>query len=153
MTQKSVWGPAIWYLFHTLSYKIKDECFVSIKTELVQFIYRICANLPCPECAAHAIEYWKSQSKRVINNKGDLFRMLVDFHNTVNARHKKPAVSYEAAAKIYECARTRMVVEYFFQVYGTRETNIKLMINNFQKSIIITDFLAWINKNSLCFDP
>ena len=55
---RSRWGPSIWYLFHTLSYKIKEEEFPSICAELLDIIKIICKNLPCPSCAQHATEYF-----------------------------------------------------------------------------------------------
>jgi hypothetical protein len=49
--KKVKWGKPIWYLFHTLSVKVKDSEFAKIRSELLMHIYTICVNLPCPDCA------------------------------------------------------------------------------------------------------
>ena len=113
MVSKSIWGPCVWYLFHTLAYKAVPETFAQIKTELIQYIQRICSNLPCPECTQHATEYMKSNSRVIalINTKEQLHYFLVDFHNTVNLRKKKPTFTYEQADEKYNRAKTSDVVQ------------------------------------------
>ena len=49
-----VWGNNIWYLFHTIAYKIKEDEFNNIKQDLFYIVKTICQNLPCPECSEHA---------------------------------------------------------------------------------------------------
>ena len=41
MVSKSVWGPCVWYLFHTLAYKAVPDNFPEIKADLIQYIQRI----------------------------------------------------------------------------------------------------------------
>ena len=82
MVSKSVWGPCVWYLFHTLAYKAVPEDFPKIKTELIQYIQRICSNLPCPECTQHATIYMTQNSRKIaaIQTKEQLQYFLIDFH-------------------------------------------------------------------------
>jgi hypothetical protein len=146
---KSIWGPAVWTMFHTLAHKVVPEEFEGIKVELIQYIYRICANLPCPECAQHAQDYLNKNSKRIIATKEDLKRFLIDFHNNANAITKKPHFSYEDAEARYELAKTAAVVHYFFQIYGKKSNgNLKLMTNRFHKDILLSEFSAWMLRNS-----
>jgi hypothetical protein len=53
------WGPYIWKLFHVLAGNMKEESFQTIGRELLSFIKRICANLPCPDCSRHATFFFK----------------------------------------------------------------------------------------------
>ena len=46
-----VWGPYIWYMLHGLAEKIKDKSFHDLKNELLEHIFNICVNLPCPSCS------------------------------------------------------------------------------------------------------
>jgi hypothetical protein len=55
--KKMKWGEPIWNLFHVLAEKVKEETFANIREELLNIIYTICANLPCPDCANHATTY------------------------------------------------------------------------------------------------
>jgi hypothetical protein len=151
MVSKSVWGPCVWFLFHTLAYKAVPENFAEIKTELIQYIQRICANLPCPECTQHATEYMKQHSRALsmITTKDQLHQFLVDFHNVVNVRKQKPRFTYEQADAKYKLAKTGDVVQYFFKIYGERTNggNLKLFVNGFQKQLLLSDFSAWIVRN------
>jgi hypothetical protein len=151
MVSKSVWGPCVWYLFHTLAYKAVPENFAEIKAELIQYIQRICANLPCPECTQHATEYMKQHSRvlSMITTKEQLQQFLVDFHNVVNVRKQKPRFTYEQADAKYRLAKTGDVVQYFFKIYGERSNggNLKLFVNGFQKQLLLSDFSAWMVRN------
>lgn len=117
MVSKSVWGPCVWYLFHTLAYKAVPGDFAEIKADLIQYIQRICANLPCPECTQHATEYMAKNSRVLaqITTKDQLHYFLVDFHNVVNVRKQKQPFTYEQANEKYKHAKTSDVVQYFFR--------------------------------------
>ena len=151
MVSKSVWGPCVWYLFHTLAFKIVPENFAEIKIELIQYIQRICANLPCPECTQHAIEYMAKNSRVIsqITTKEQFQYFLIDFHNTVNARKQKPKFTYEQADEKYKRAKTSDVVQYFFQIYGERSNggNLKMFTNGFQRQLLLSDFSGWMVRN------
>ena len=151
MVSKSVWGPCVWYLFHTLAFKAVPENFAEIKSELIQYIQRICANLPCPECTQHATEYMAKHA-RVLNQittKEQFHYFLIDFHNSVNSRKQKPNFTYEQADDKYKRAKTSDVVQYFFQIYGERSNggNLKMFTNGFQKQLLLSDFSGWMVRN------
>ena len=44
MVGKSVWGPAIWYLFHTLAFKMKNQHFNEMKNSLLDFFVLVSAT-------------------------------------------------------------------------------------------------------------
>lgn len=150
MVTKSVWGPCIWYLFHTLAYKAVPEDFPNIKTDLINYIQRICANLPCPECTQHATGFMKQNAQRIasITIKEQLQHFLIDFHNAVNARKGKPKFTYEQAENQYRLAKTNQVIQYFFKIYGEKSNgNLKIFTNGFQKQILLSEFSAWMVNN------
>ena len=151
MVSKSVWGPSVWFMFHTLAYKAVPDKFAEIKIELIQYIQRICANLPCPECTQHATQYMNQNVRKIsaIQTKEQLQYFLIDFHNTVNARKGKPVFTYEQAEEKYKHAKTSEVVQYFFKIYGDKNNggNLKLFTNGFHKQILLSDFSAWMIHN------
>jgi hypothetical protein len=134
-----------------LAYKAVPENFNEIKDELILYIQRICANLPCPECTQHATEYMKAHARilSLITTKDQLHYFLVDFHNAVNMRKKKPKFTYEEANEKYKLAKTYEVVQYFFKIYGERSSggNLKMFTNGFQKQILLSEFSAWMVRN------
>jgi len=154
MTTKSVWGPCVWYLFHTLAYSIKDDDptrFESVKNEFLRFAFRISTNLPCPECSQHATQYLSRINPVAIKTKQNLKTFFVEFHNAVNHRKGKAIFTIEDADAKYSTANVRMVIEYFFQIYGKKTVNVKLMVNNFHKDILLSEFRAWTTQNSSMF--
>lgn len=141
------WGPATWFLFHTLAEKVKEENFTSVKDELLDYITRICAHLPCPDCQAHAITKMNTLNKNNIKTKEDLKLMLLSFHNEVNARTKKPPFTVEQLNEKYQKGNFYNILNYFLQIWGGKNANPKLMNNSFHKSRLITEFTMWIYKN------
>ena len=152
MASKDTWGPATWTLFHTLAEKIQDNQFNDVKSDLLTFIKRICSNLPCPDCAAHATQYTSKLTPTHFTSKEQFKLFLFHFHNSVNIRTgKRPFMLEELNAK-YSRANTFVVVPYFIKVYSYRNTNVRLMINSFHKDILIKDFINWMRENSHRFN-
>jgi hypothetical protein len=153
MVSKSVWGPAIWYLFHTLSYKIKPNHFHEIKDELLVHFISICSNLPCPECADHAQQELKHLDKSKITNKKELCMYFIHFHNKVNVRTKKKIFTFDEFISKYQSAVTRNVIANFFIVLSKSDHNIKLMTNSFHRSTVIYELKKWLSMNASKFNP
>jgi Mitochondrial sulfhydryl oxidase involved in the biogenesis of cytosolic Fe/S proteins len=139
MVAKSVWGPAIWYLFHTLSFKIKPIHFNELKDQLLDHFVSICNNLPCPECAEHAKQELKHLDKSKITNKRELCMYFIHFHNKVNVRTKKKIFTFDEFILKYKNSVTRNVIANFFIVLSKSDHNIKLMTNSFHRSTVIVD--------------
>lgn len=102
----SVWGPAFWFTLHNgaSKYPIKASPIVIQKTK--GFIQGMPQMLPCQACKVHAIAHIESHKisdslDTICSGRDNLFKFFVDFHNMVNRRHNKPAMSYEEAYKIY----------------------------------------------------
>ena len=87
--KKSVWGPCIWKTIHTLTVKIKDSEFNNQKKGLIDIIYRICTNLPCPMCSSHCRGLLRKYNVTRINTKEGLIKVMFKIHNDVNIRLKK----------------------------------------------------------------
>jgi hypothetical protein len=153
MVSKSVWGPAIWYLFHTLSYKINPVYFNELKDQLLDHFISTCSNLPCPECAEHAKQELKHLDKSKITNKKELCMYFIYFHNKVNVRNKKKIFTFDEFVSKYSSSVTRNVIANFFIVLSKSDHNIKLMTNSFQKTTTLVEFKKWLNRNASKFSP
>lgn len=153
MVSKGVWGPAIWYLFHTLSFKIKAVHFHEIKDELLGHFISICNNLPCPECTEHAQQEIKHLDKSKITNKKELCMYFIYFHNKVNVRTKKKIFTFDEFVLKYKNSVTRNVIANFFIVLSKSDHNVKLMTNSFYKSAVIINLKKWLNVNASKFNP
>ncbi len=149
MTTKAVWGPCVWYLFHTVAHHIKEDHpnFERAKNQFIAFSFRIATNLPCPECSQHATAYLSKINPQMIKTKYDLKMLYINFHNAVNIRKDKPIFTIEEADAKYKNANVKLIIEYFFQIYGKKTVNVKLMVNNFHKDILLSEFRTWTIQN------
>ena len=69
---KSYWGTPTWYLFHGLAANINEEFYNKNTHILLDFVKRVCANLPCPYCRKHAVNYISKVRLDEINTKKKL---------------------------------------------------------------------------------
>jgi len=152
MVSKDVWGPSTWILFHTLAEKIKEEHFNEVLPEMLVMVKRICMNLPCPDCSAHAVQIMSKVSVSQFPTKESFKLFLLRFHNSVNARTNKPAFTLEELNAKYVRANTFVVVPNFIKVFSYRNTNVRLLINSFHKDMLVKDFIKWMRENSAKFD-
>lgn len=152
MASKDVWGPSTWTLFHTLAEKVKEENFNEILPDLLTMIKRICMNLPCPDCSAHAVQIMSKVTPNQFTSKESLKIFLFHFHNSVNVRTGKPVFTFEELNSKYARANTFVIIPYFIKVFSFRNTNVRLLVNSFHKDILIKDFIKWMRENSSKFN-
>jgi hypothetical protein len=151
--KKMKWGEPTWFLFHTLAYKIKDENFQKIRAELMDIIYSICANLPCPMCAGHAVEYLKSNNYAMIRTKQDLINMLYKFHNEVNKKKGFSIFPYEELEAKYSGAVTKNIIFNFIIHYQDKHKSIHMIANDMFRARQVIILKEWFNNNFKYFDP
>lgn len=152
MVSKDVWGPATWTLFHTLAEKVKEENFNEVLPDMLIMVKRICANLPCPDCSAHATQIMSKITHNQFVSKESFKTFLFHFHNSVNVRTGKRPFTIEELNAKYVRANTFVVVPHFIKVFSYRNTNVRLLINSLHKDILIKDFIKWIRENGSKFD-
>jgi len=149
---RSRWGPSIWYLFHTLSFKIKEEEFSGICVELFDIIKVICKNLPCPSCAQHATEYMQKLNYNSIQSKNDFKMFFFNFHNYVNKRIEKPILSNEDFENKYGSANTLNIIKNFMQIFQYKSQSFNMIANDMQRQRQIDLMKVWFNNNVQKFD-
>ena len=131
--KKILWGSAIWFLLHTLAEKIKQELFSSIRVELLNIIYSICVNLPCPLCSDHAKEYFDKINFNTIQTKLDLKLLLFNFHNLVNKRKNYSLFSREELDEKYSKANTMNIIHNFMYFFQDKNRSPKMIANDLQR--------------------
>ena len=94
MPPPEVWGPAVWTLFHALAEKINVNAYPYVFPSLFNIIVKISKYLPCPECANDASIFLAKVKVSELKTKDSLKAMLCVFHNTVNAKKRKPIFHY-----------------------------------------------------------
>jgi hypothetical protein len=148
---KTRWGPSIWFLFHTLAEKIKEEKFASLKDELLDIIKGICMNLPCPDCSNHATQYIQKLNYVSIKNKDDLKIFLFNFHNHVNIRKGIKIFSLDELKSKYPNSNTINIINNFISVYQYKNKNFNMIANEIQRQRQLDIFKLWIKQNIQSF--
>jgi hypothetical protein len=146
----SYWGPSTWVFMHTLAAKIKEDSFPLIGPKLIITLIQICNNLPCPDCAKHAKEFWSKVKVVNIKNKSDLVNLLFVFHNMVNKRRNVKGFKYENL-KYYETKNVIETYNIFSRNFNTRG-NMNLINESFHRNMMIASLKKWIMTNINHFD-
>lgn len=149
---KITWGAPTWYLFHTLAEKVKEDSFLLIRKELLDIIFTICTNLPCPDCANHATRFMQGVNYDTILTKQDLKELLFKFHNAVNSKKGFPIFSRSELDDMYSKANTSNIIINFYNNFKT--TGMKVTTNSFYRTTSFNNVKTWIHKMiPLHFDP
>jgi hypothetical protein len=152
-TKKITWGEPIWFLFHTLANKVKETAFLKVKTELLNIIFLICTNLPCPDCANHATRYLQGINFDAISTKDQLKDMLFNFHNSVNMKKGVSVFPRDQLDTKYDAAITVNIVNNFYHNFDKSSNNQKMAANGFHRTRTIQKMKTWIANNANYFYP
>lgn len=145
--KKSVWGPCIWKTIHTLTVKIKDSEFNNQKKGLIDIIYRICTNLPCPMCSSHCRGLLRKYNVTHINTKEGLIKVMFKIHNDVNIRLKKSVFKYEELLSLYKSYNIRDVLNDYYNKTIESKFSEKMMLHNFHKMEFLKFFKNYVLKH------
>lgn len=92
------WGPHVWATIHLCCIGAPDVLDHMQQAQYRAFIMSLPYVIPCTSCSDHFKKVLESiPVDDMLTGKDDLFRWSVNVHNNVNARLKKPIVSYEEA--------------------------------------------------------
>lgn len=141
-----IWGNNIWYLFHTLSYKIKEESFLILKNDLIEIFKNICKNLPCPDCSKDAMNVIGKIDFNNVNTKEDFKLMLFNFHNYVNRKLKKKEFKYEDFDNKYKNANIISLIHNFNIIFNSKASNPHMISNTFLRKQELPKINILLNK-------
>jgi len=143
---KMIWGKPTWTLLHCLAEKVKADEFIKLRDQLMQQIYVICTNLPCPYCANHAKIYLNKINFKTINSKDELKYMLYLFHNTVN-KDKNYELANESILNIYAQHSIIPVFNEFIRHFSDKNKGNKLIAGSLFRHGITMNLRKWFNEN------
>jgi hypothetical protein len=146
VNEKQYWGRPTWIFLHTLAEKVNEEHFDTLKTQLYDFIIRICHNLPCPICANHARQYMKNVNFNNITTKQGLKKMLFDFHNTVNQRKSYPQFKITDLDTTYSNANLIQSYNNFIRNYHMNGA-VRYMVETANRKKLVSNLSNWFKTN------
>ena len=140
-----IWGPNIWYLFHTIAYKLKESSFDIVKKNIIYITKSICNTLPCDECSKHAITLLSKYDFDTINNKKDLIKFYYNFHNFVNKKLSKSIFDEEKLEELYHKANFNNIYNNFIKIYNTNNNVPQMMNSSFIRKKELNNIILNIN--------
>uniref|UniRef100_A0A6C0CS61 thiol oxidase n=1 Tax=viral metagenome TaxID=1070528 RepID=A0A6C0CS61_9ZZZZ len=151
MSSKKEWGNACWYLFHTLAYKLKENQEKEIPV-ILDHILAICGNLPCPDCANHAIKTLKRLNRRAVNSKEMLVKTLFEFHNIVNRRIGKNQFTRKQHDEMYSRAQFFPIYNNFWRLMLINAKGEKAMMYNLARKNALMSLDTYLKKHIHIFN-
>ena len=151
--KKMKWGQPTWFLFHALAQKVREEHFQKVRKELLDIIYTICTNLPCPDCASHATKYISAINFNRIQTKEQLKDMLFIFHNTVNERKGFPMFNRGDLDAKYAAANLVPIIQNFMVHFRDKHASIHMIANDMHRARLSNTLIQWFQNNLKYFDP
>jgi hypothetical protein len=147
------WGEPTWFFFHTIAEKVKEEKFDSIRKELLNLVYSICANLPCPDCASHASEYMRGINFNAIKTKQHLKDLFFNFHNAVNEKKGFEKFPYDKLDEKYSKAIFVNIVQNFLIHFQNKHSSIHMIANDLHRNRVVEQIKSWLQENIVHFNP
>ena len=145
--KKSEWGPIIWDFLHVLSLKIKDAEFLENRKTIIELIYNVCDNLPCPHCASHARGFLNKIKFTHVKSKDAIIKVLWTMHNEVNQQNKKPTLEFEKLNDIYLHKDFEKVAIHYFKSLSKMNFGEKMMLYSFQRNNFVKKFVPIVRDN------
>ena len=99
---KLVWGHHVWKALHYISLGYPDNPTQQQKQDYKNFFLLLKTTLPCNLCRNHYEENLKELplTDKVLENRTNLIKWVIDLHNIVNKMKNYPILSYDDALKI-----------------------------------------------------
>jgi len=151
VVKKMKWGEPTWFLFHTLAEKIKDTEFAVVRTEILNIIFLIASNLPCPDCANHAKEYLNKINFNAIQTKEQLKECMFQFHNSVNKKKGMPLFNRNDLDEKYSKANLKPIINNFIRYYTSSTGSFKLISDDVYRKKIVKNMNQWIESHLSSF--
>jgi hypothetical protein len=150
MASKKEWGNIVWFLFHTLVYKLNNEAHIG---KLLEQIISICHNLPCEDCTKHASNILKTINISDIKTRSDIIKLMLDFHNIINKRLGKDEYTIEQYNKQYSRGITGKIITQFIITMQHNNYNERGMLHAFKRKQCLNRFIKYINEYKCNYNP
>lgn len=144
------WGNSCWFLFHSTAVKLKEDQ-THLVPVILNLIYNICNNLPCPTCAAHATSTFKLLRQERVKTKEDLIKCLWQFHNIVNQHTGKPFCSREKHDDLYGKKNLGSILPDWIKIMSRTRHGDRNMLYTFSRSNIVKKVIDFYTKHKDSF--
>lgn len=104
--ETTVWGPAMWFSMHCISFNYPMYPTMQHKKEYAFFLRALSRTLPCRGCQQHFQQLLdETMFLSQFQNRATFARYVYQLHCAVNERLGKPSPPFEEVARKYERIR------------------------------------------------
>lgn len=144
------WGNSCWLLFHSTAVKLKEDQ-THLVPVILNLIYNICNNLPCPTCSEHAMSTFKLLKRERIKTKEDLIKCIWQFHNIVNRHTGKPFYSREKHDDLYKNTNLGDILMNWIKIMSRTRHGDRNMLYTFSRTNIVKKVIEFYKKHKSSF--
>ena len=141
-----MWGNTVWYLFHGIAHKIKDNEFNNVKDDIIFIIKTTCSCLPCPECSQDAMHKLQKVNFENIHSKQELKLLIFNFHNSINKKLNKPLFKEEDLDNKYENLNLTAISNNFNIIFSSNSNVPQLMSASFNRKHNLPKIMLALNN-------
>ena len=106
-----IWGPKFWFSLHSVTFDYPLKPDLSEKIRIKDFFNSLEYILPCKICRVNYSKHIREiPIENNLGSRKNLVYWLIDIHNSVNAMHGKPLLSYDEVINIYEKIYKRKII-------------------------------------------
>lgn len=105
-----VWGPAFWFVLHTISFNYPNNPTKEEKEHYKNFVLSLQHVLPCKYCRINISKNFKKMpiTDEVLENRTSFSKYMYELHNMVNVMlGKRPYLTFPEVRDRYENFRSR----------------------------------------------
>jgi len=149
MSDKS-WGRDVWVFLHTIVSKLRSEHFDDHHKTIIDYIFKICSVLPCPECTKHSMEFLQTVHFKNVKSCEDIIEIIYVFHNQVNKNTHKKEFPVESLS-VYKNMDMNRVFVSFSNTYNKRVPPL-LMGQSSRRRKLTNELKEYLEKNKEIYD-
>ena len=145
------WAVPTWHFFHSLAGKIHEDFYRTNAHQIFSLITNINITLPCPDCQKHADTFFKNIHYTSYPTKESFRQLLLSFHNDVNKRTGKPALSRTYLDK-YEFSNFLAITNTFLNTMRKYRSRLGGGFSDTRRrNAMIANVRTWVNNNYMYF--
>lgn len=140
MNSNKEWGPNAWTFLHYITFNYPENPTAEEQQQVETFFNSLQYLLPCEECK----ENFKKEMELFpidTRSKYYLSNWLVNVHNSVNIRLKKPLFSYVQAQKKYDTSCLQCKNKNFKSIHDSSNNSSNLRNGLFVLSVLTIIFV------------
>ena len=140
-----IWANPTWDFLHSFAARVNEDFYVVHKSGMLSLIKNLVAVLPCPDCQTHAMRFFSNISVQNIPTKESFRQLILRFHNEVNVKTRKQALSLENIEK-YKTSNFLLITQNFLTIMSQYKSMLMGFSETRARQSVLRTITNWVNK-------